>query len=116
MSLAAARTTAALVLLLSGLWLVLIIAGPLTAWKRGMVAAMFGTFLLVLAIPPLRDLFGVVLPRPLIWLAALGIVALVVAALELGWGSRRPVLCTRSGASVTVTRKRRALRPHGFRR
>ena len=100
-SLAAARTTAALVLLLSGLWLVLIIARPLNLWKRALVAAMFGTFLLVLAIPPLRGLFGLVLPRALVWLAALGIVALLVAALELGWrgvdwGLRRAGIASRS--------------------
>jgi cation-transporting ATPase E len=84
-SLDAARTTAAITLLLGGLWLVLVIARPLTAWKRGLVAAMFGAFLVVLATPPLRTLFGIVLPTPLVWLAALGIATLLVAALELGW-------------------------------
>jgi cation-transporting P-type ATPase E len=85
MSLGAARTTAAIVLMLGGLWLVLVIARPLNVWKRGLVAAMFGTFLVVLAIPPLRDLFGIELPRATVWLAAVGIVALLVSALELGW-------------------------------
>jgi len=85
MSLGEARSTAALVLLLSGLWLVLVIARPLNAWKRGLVAAMFGSFLFVLAVPPLRDTFGIVIPRPMVWLAAVGIVAMVVGAMEWGW-------------------------------
>lgn len=46
---------------------------------------MLGGFLIVLATPPLRTLFGIVLPTPLVWLAALGIATQLVAALELGW-------------------------------
>jgi len=98
MSLGEARSTAALVLLLSGLWLVLVIARPLTTWKRGLVAAMFGCFLFVLAVPPLRDTFGIVIPRPMVWLAAVGIVAMVIGAMEMGWRGLASLL-RRAGAS-----------------
>jgi len=84
-SLGAARSTAALVLLLIGLWLVTVIARPLTPWRRALVAAMFGIFLFVLAVGPLRNLFGIVIPHALIWLSAVGIAALTISAMELGW-------------------------------
>jgi len=59
---------------------------------------MFGCFLFVLAVPPLRDTFGIVIPRPMVWLAAVGIVAMVVGAMEMGWRGLASLL-RRAGAS-----------------
>ena len=84
-SLDAARSTAALVLLLSGLWLVIVIARPLSAWKVALVGALLLAFVVVVATPPLRNLFGLVGPPTVVWLAALGIVALLIGGIEAAW-------------------------------
>ncbi len=59
---AGARTTAALVVVVVGLWTLTVVARPLTAWKAGLVAALAGVVLVVLAVPRLRE--GVFLFEP----------------------------------------------------
>jgi magnesium-transporting ATPase (P-type) len=95
-----ARTAAALVLLLGGLALVLMIARPFNAWKIGLVVAMLATFALVLAVPPLRGFFGLVLPSGFVWATVLLIAALLIVALELGRRGIEWVQRAREGAGV----------------
>jgi cation-transporting ATPase E len=52
---AAARTTATIVVLLVGLWTLVILARPLTAWKTGLVASMAGVAFLVVAVPVVAE-------------------------------------------------------------
>ena len=53
--LAGARTSAALVAVVIGLWTLTVIARPLTAWKLALIAAMAATVVVVLAVPPLGE-------------------------------------------------------------
>ena len=80
-----ARTTATIVLCLVGLWVLAILARPLTVARRWLVVAMAGGFVLLLVLPPLRDAFALDLPRMVVWLAGIGLVALAGAGLEGGW-------------------------------
>lgn len=80
-----ARTTAAIVLLLSGLYLVLMVGRPFAMWKLAMVAAMLAAFAVCLATPWLRNLFGLKVPPAQGWAAAVILVALVIAALQVAW-------------------------------
>jgi len=78
-----ARTMAATVLLLSGLWIVLVIARPLNGWKRLLVGAMLCAFAVAVVAPPLRALFGIAVPDLPVVLTAVGIAAVAVAAIEV---------------------------------
>jgi cation-transporting ATPase E len=53
--LAGAQTTATLVVLVTALWTLGVLARPLRAWKAGLVAAMAGVAVLVLAVPAVRE-------------------------------------------------------------
>jgi cation-transporting ATPase E len=85
LSLRQARTTAALVLIAIGLWVLVILSRPFNRWKALLVGAMVGAVALILAIPGLRDFYALELPEARV----LGIGALIAAAgilvLELGW-------------------------------
>jgi cation-transporting ATPase E len=89
----AARTTATMVVLLVGLWTVVVLARPLSAAKAGLVAALAGAAVLVLAVPPLAE--GVFLlepsPRAVLTAGAVGVPAalLVELAARLGGLSDR---------------------------
>jgi cation-transporting ATPase E len=80
------RTVATAVLAAIGLWVLARLASPLTAQRRALVGAMAAGFVLVLALPVARRFFDLDLPRPLVGLAAAGIIALALALLELGDG------------------------------
>ena len=85
MSLVEARTTATTVLCALGLWVLSILARPLTDARRWLLASMGLAFLVVLAVPSLRTFFAIDLPPLIVWVAAIGVVAVAGAALELGW-------------------------------
>jgi len=84
-SLGEARTTATVVLFLVGLEILLILARPLTAPRRALIAAMLATFAAVLAVPAARSFFALDGPAPVVLLAAVGIAALADSLLETGW-------------------------------
>ncbi|HSR23181.1 MAG TPA: HAD-IC family P-type ATPase, partial [Candidatus Eisenbacteria bacterium] len=84
-SLAEARTTATMVLFGVALWILGILARPANTARRILIAAMAATFLLTLMLPSTRAFFGLDPPGALVWLAAVGAVALAGLALELGW-------------------------------
>src|SRR5690606_9783003 len=83
--LAEARTTATLVLFFVALWVLGILARPLNPWRLELVATMVGLFLVVLAVPALRDYFELRFPPVEVTLTALAIAALACLMLEAGW-------------------------------
>jgi cation-transporting P-type ATPase E len=84
-SFAEAQTMATIVLVGTSLWLLTVLARPFTTWKSLLVGSMVVAFLLILAMPMTRQFFALDIPSILVTLAALGIVAMAGAAIELGW-------------------------------
>ena len=85
-----ARTVATLVLAAIGLFAIGIVARPLIAWKKWLIASMAVFLLFVLAMPFTQEFFDLAPPRPAILLAGVGIVAItgaiIVGSLRaLGW-------------------------------
>jgi cation-transporting ATPase E len=80
-----ARTTATLVLLVVGLWVLNILARPITPFRGLLFGAMVGAFLVILAVPAFREFYALDLP-PTDALVAAGSVALVaIVLLEIAW-------------------------------
>jgi cation-transporting ATPase E len=90
-SLAEQRTTATLVLFGVALWVLSILARPLSGWRAGLVAGMAAAFVVVLAVPALRDYFALDLPDLTLTFAAVGIAAVACSVLELGWRAANAV-------------------------
>ncbi len=84
-SFAEARTMATIVLLGTGLWLLAVLARPLTLWRGALIAAMGTAFVLILTIPGSKQLFALDVPPAIVTLAAIGIVAVAGAVIEAGW-------------------------------
>ena len=78
------RTVATIVIAAIGLWILARLARPLTARRRALLVAMTGGLLIAFLLPSLRALLDLDLPRPLVALAAVGIVALAFLGLEVG--------------------------------
>ncbi len=76
-----ARTTATLVLTAIGLFALGMVSRPLLPWKKWLIAAMVGLLILSMVSPVSHDFFALNLPRPVVLLAALGIVAITGAAM-----------------------------------
>ncbi len=90
-----ARTTATLVLAAIGLFVLGIVARPLVPWKKGLIATMAGLLLVTMTNPALRDFFALELPRTVVLLAAVGVVALtgtvmIFALRAVGWAKVVP--------------------------
>ena len=84
------RTTATLILAAIGLFALGIVSRPLVPWKKALIATMAGLLLLTMVIPFLRDFFSLDLPRAVVLLSAVGIVAItgtamVFALRAVGW-------------------------------
>jgi cation-transporting ATPase E len=90
-SLAGARTTAVMVLTWVGLLVLSIVATPLKGWRLGLVGAMAGLFLLVMVLPQTRDFFSLQVPKLIVWLAGMGIAAIVWSFARLFVPASRPV-------------------------
>jgi cation-transporting ATPase E len=93
-TLQSARTVATLVLAGVALWVLAILARPATRPRQWLIAAMVALLVLTLAVPWTRDFFALELPRPVLWLAGVGVAGLAGIALEGGWlaaGSVREV-------------------------
>jgi cation-transporting ATPase E len=91
------RTTATLILAAIGLFALGIISRPLVLWKKALIATMAGSLLLAMLTPFLRDFFALDLPRTVVLLAAVGIVAvtgtvMIFALRALGWAKVVPEL------------------------
>ncbi len=85
LSLEESRTVATLVLFGVGMWVLTIVARPFTRARVALVALMITLFVIVLSSPGLRNYFSLDLPRLVVCMAVIGIVAVAGALLELGW-------------------------------
>jgi cation-transporting ATPase E len=80
-----ARTTATLVLLAVGLWILNILARPITPFRAALFGAMVGAVLVILALAPLREFYAFELPpREALVIGAI-IAGCAIALLELAW-------------------------------
>lgn len=91
------RTTATLILASIGLFVLAIVARPLVPWKKGLIGTMAALLVLAMSTPFMRDFFALDLPRAIVLLAAVGIVALtglvmVFALRAVGWAKLVPEL------------------------
>lgn len=91
LSLAQERTTAAMTLLWVGLAVLSIIATPLTGWRVALVGAMAGIFPVVIVVPFARTFFALQAPPLIVWLAAIGIAAIVWSFARLFVPGDQPV-------------------------
>jgi cation-transporting ATPase E len=90
-SLSGARTTAVMVLTWIGLLVLSIVATPLKGWRLGLVGAMTGLFLVVMVLPQTQDFFSLQVPKLIVWLAGMGIAAIVWSFARLFVPAARPV-------------------------
>ncbi len=77
------RTTATMALLTVGLVLLALVAAPLTPARLGLIAAMAGTYIVVLAVPATNRFFELNAPPAVVVLAAVGSAALALWGLWL---------------------------------
>jgi cation-transporting P-type ATPase E len=80
-----ARTATTITLVIVGLWVLLILARPLTLWRGVLAGAMVLCVAVILAVPALRDFYALQLPNTEVTAAALGVAAGAVILLETGW-------------------------------
>ncbi len=79
------RTVATMVLFWVALWVLSILARPLSSWRLWLIVSMAAAFLLVLALPSLRDFFALALPSLVVFFAGIGIAAIACGVLEIAW-------------------------------
>lgn len=96
-TIAEARTTATLILAAIGMFALAIVSRPLVPWKKALIATMSGMLVLAMSTPLTRDFFALDLPRAVVLLAAVGIVAItgavmVFALRALGWAKVVPAI------------------------
>jgi cation-transporting ATPase E len=99
-SLDEARTAATLALLCVGLWVLGILARPITPYRAILVGSMVGIFLVLLAVPAFRDFYELDLPVQKATVGALVFAAIAITVLEVGW----TVVQHRAPASDRVAR------------
>jgi cation-transporting ATPase E len=93
-----ARTTATLVLIAVGLWVLVIQARPFNWWKTVLVGSMIGAVALILAIAGLRDFYALQLPPAKVLVEASIVAGSAIVLLEVGWRLSRVVANRRSVA------------------
>jgi cation-transporting ATPase E len=91
LTLAQKQTTAVMTLLWVGLAVLSIVATPLTGWRMALVGAMAAAFPLVMLLPFARDFFALQAPPLIVWLAAIGIAAIVWSFARLFVPGDQPV-------------------------
>jgi cation-transporting P-type ATPase E len=95
LSLRESRTTAALVLIAVGLWVLVLQARPFNWWKSLLVASMVASIAIIMAIAWLRDFYALQLPPADVVAEAAVVAGIAIVLLEVGWrfsrvvGSRR---------------------------
>ncbi len=90
------RTTATLVLVGVGLWVLGLLARPLNWWKACLVGSMVGCVALILAVEPLRDFYALRLPPVDVLGEAALVLGIAIVALEAGWNLSHMVRRRRS--------------------
>jgi cation-transporting ATPase E len=83
------RTAATITLLVVGLWVLNLLARPITPWRFALFGAMAGAFVVILAVPWLRDFFALDLPGAAATWGTIACSAAGIAALEIGWQARQ---------------------------
>jgi cation-transporting ATPase E len=83
-SLGQARTAATIVLFLVAMWVLGILARPITGQRRLLLGTMGGAFAVVVSLPALRTYFALELPPSTVVLAQVGVATLAALTLELG--------------------------------
>jgi cation-transporting ATPase E len=83
LSLPQEQTTAVITLVWVGLAVLSIVASPQTGWRLALVWSMAGLFLAAMLIPATREFFALDPPPLLVWLAAIGIAAIVFSLARL---------------------------------
>jgi magnesium-transporting ATPase (P-type) len=78
------RTVATVVIAAIGLWILARLARPLTKGRRGLLVAMVAGLATMLVLPPVRELFDLDFPRPIVAMSAVGIIAVAFLCLETG--------------------------------
>jgi cation-transporting ATPase E len=110
-SLDQARTAATLTLLIVGLWILNLLARPITPQRAVLFGAMVGAFAIIMAVPSLRDWFRLDFPREEITTAAVIIAFVACVILEVGWqvvqwrlprDARTPRLALRNPAVIAL--------------
>jgi cation-transporting ATPase E len=84
-----ARTAATITLLIVGLWVLNLLARPITPGRALLFGAMVAAFAVILAVPSLRDFFALNLPTGKAMVGAIACAAAGVFALEMGWQMRQ---------------------------
>ena len=77
------RTATMLALFAVGIWVLVLIAQPLSAWKIALIAAMAAALVLLLAIPLSRRIFALQLPPATVLAVVAAIVAAAIVALTV---------------------------------
>ncbi len=77
------QTTAVITLVWVGLAVLSIVASPQTGWRLALVWSMAGAFLAVMLFPATREFFALDPPPLIVWLAAIGIAAIVFSLARL---------------------------------
>jgi cation-transporting ATPase E len=85
------RTTAVITLDFVGLLILSIVATPFTGWRQALVWSMAGLFVATMLVPETRDFFALRPPPAIVWLAALGIAAIVWSFARLFVPGEEPV-------------------------
>jgi cation-transporting P-type ATPase E len=86
------RTTATLVLLAAGLWVLVLLARPFNWWKSLLVGAMVGAVAIVLVVPVFSDFYALELPEWRIVGGAALIAAAAIFLLEVFWRTSRIIV------------------------
>ena len=84
-TLADARTTATVILFIVAVWVLSILARPLTGPRLALVAGMVACFAIVMALPVTRRFYGFHFPSSVVLLAGIGAASLAIFVLESGW-------------------------------
>lgn len=103
-----ARTTATLVLAAVGLFALGIVSRPLLPWKKILIGSMVAFLILLLISGTSQDFFELNLPRAVVLVAAIGVVAITGTAMittlrAVGWIRQVPVYLREHPPDVTAT-------------
>jgi cation-transporting ATPase E len=107
-SLQEARTTATLVLAAIGLFALAMVSRPLLPWKKILIGSMVAFLVLLLISGTSQDFFELNLPRAVVLVAAIGVVAItgtvMISTLRaVGWIRQVPVYLREHPPSVSAT-------------
>lgn len=103
-----ARTTATLVLAAIGLFALAMVSRPLLPWKKILIGSMVTFLILLLISGASQDFFELDLPRPVVLLAAIGVVAItgtvmITTLRSVGWIRQVPVYLREHPPDVSAT-------------